>query len=346
MSDPIVETFRDRDAWLQSRRQPDTIGASEAAMALGISPYGTPWALWELKRAPTEGARSSVLQRGHRWESAVVAEYAEESGCAVVTPRELYGADLVVLANARTPWLRETPDAFARDPHDSRLGQIEAKTAMHAHAWTPERGAVIERWDDAYAEIVPAHYAVQGYVQLYATGLPWVDLCALVPAGGWLQVRWIRLLRDETTQEALVEALGNWRARHLLDGGAAPDTDGSDACNRYLARETPLLATRPSRDATAAERVQMQRLAQIRATEKALDAEGRLLRNHLIESSAGARLLTSGPKGPYGQPQRTGGRTTVDMQALRAEAADLVARHERKSADGASFNLYRFDKEN
>ena len=63
----VATTYPDRDAWLTSRRARDVIGASEAAIALGVSPYGTPWALWESKHAPLEGPRGKQLTRGHRW---------------------------------------------------------------------------------------------------------------------------------------------------------------------------------------------------------------------------------------------------------------------------------------
>jgi predicted phage-related endonuclease len=314
----VIQKYASREAWLAARLAPDTAGASDAAVMLGVSPYATPWAFWESKRRTADEKRVDVLTRGHRWESAVLAEYEDESGCQLVSVEQACGAPIVTIAHPDTPWLRQTPDSFAIDPRLG-LGQPEAKTAMHAHMWSPERGIVIDRWEDRFAELVPAHYAVQGYIQLHSSMLPWVDLCALVLGGGWLQVRWVRLLRDLETQAALVAALTEWRERHLL-GGEPPPVDGSDACNHYLARTTPLLEFKPKRVATDDERTMMERLALVRARSKADEAEGELLRNRLVVAANGCRLLVGHPAGPYGQAQATGGR-------------------------GVSFNLYRFKQQ-
>lgn len=335
----VVERFAGRAEWLSARRAPDVIGASEAAIALGVSPYGTPWSLWESKRAPRDKLRADVLQRGHRWESAVLAEYADESGAAMVQP---FGDGIVTLSRRDRQWLRQSPDGFALD-REGVLGQVEAKTAMHAHVWSPEPGVVIDRWDDAHAGLVPPHYAIQGYVQLAVTGLAWVDLCALVPRGGWLGVRWVRLQRDDETQAQIVEALATWRERHLVQG-VAPELDGSAPCNRYLAERFPAGKQKPERVASEAELALMRRLACMREQAKAAGAECDLVRNALLESAAGHRLTVAGSRA-YGQPQVSAGRTVVDIDGLRAEAPELVAKYERKSAASASFNLYRFTEE-
>ena len=340
-----VETFVTREEWLAARRAPDTIGASEAAAVLGVSPFMTAWSFWEMKRHPQSEKRSEVLQRGHRWEPAVIAEYQDESEHEVLTPGEAVRSErdaLVTLSNPRIPFIRQSPDSFALDR--GTLGQVEAKTALQAGVWSPEPGIVIDRWDDAHADLIPPHYAVQGYVQLIVTELDWVDLCALVPKGRWLGVRWVRLMRDVETQQQIEAALTEFRARHLI-AGEPPALDGSDACNRYLARKHPSLAgkEKPWRHATIVEARKMVELADIRAKEKVLKARADLLRNELIESAQGRRLVCSShPKGPYGQPQNNEGRVTLDMDRLRREVApDVMRRCEKQGAPFASFVLYR-----
>lgn len=336
----VIQPWPSRAAWLASRV--DSIGASEAAMALGVSPYGTAWQLWERKRAPAAEKRADVLQRGHRWEPAVLAEYADESGYTVLDPGKACGGtsgQVVTLYRRELPWLRETPDAFAVD-RAGGLGQVEAKTALRAHEWAPEPGVVIDRWDDAHAELVPPHYAIQGYVQLIVTGLPWVDLCALVPRYGWLSVRWVRLQRDPETQTQITDALTEWWERHVVDG-EPPPLDGSEPCNRYLAQKFPSPSgkEKPTRGATREEIALMIELAELKARVKRDEERAAELRNQLLERAKGERLSIGAA---YGQPQNNAGRTVVDMDALRSEAPELVAKHERKSAPFASFNLYRF----
>lgn len=340
-----VELFPSRDAWLAGRRDPLAIGASEAAAVLGVHPHMNAWSLWEHKRREaSEAAASSVLQRGHRWESAVLAEYEDASGCKVLQPGAHLGRPdhLVILASKARPWLRESPDAFALDARTGALGHVEAKTAMHRDAWSPEAGVIVERWADGAEDVVPPHYAIQAYVQLEVSGLPWCDVCALVPDGGWLAVRWVRILRDDETQGQIVEALETWRARHLV-GGEAPEVDGSRACNRFLARA---FQKRPARVVTTDEGVMLRELARLRAECKA--AEGRIaeLANTLIVAADGSRLALTDAKGaPYGQPQHSAGRTTVDAARLRTEFPEVFAACARTGAPSVSFNLYRFEKD-
>ena len=303
----VVLAFQRRADWLSSRVS-DTISATEAAMALGRSPYGTAWDLWERKRGGGAPVSTDVTTRGHRWESAVLAEYGDESGGHVLTPAEACGAardSIVVLCHPQYPWLRQSPDAFAMTSRG--FGQVEAKTAMRAGEWAPEPGVVIDQWDDAYAELVPPHYAIQGYVQLAVTGLPWVDLCALVPTPTWLKLRWVRLQRDEGTQAALIGELDQWRQRHLVEG-EPPPIDESDACNRHFSAAFPPRQHKPVRIATDEEAARMTELAEIRARQKADEKRAGQLRNELIASAEGLRLRLDGtPRSPYGQPQKTTG---------------------------------------
>lgn len=341
-----IETFATRTEWLAAKKAPATISASEAAAALGVHPHQGPWSLWRAKRGEgSEPEDAAVTTRGNRWEPAVLAEYEDAAGVRVVKPGALVGRPdhLVILASREHPWLRESPDAFAIDPHGLALGHVEAKTAMHRDAWSPERGVVIERWAEGAEALVPPHYAVQGYVQLAVSGLPWNDLCALVLDGGWLAVRWVRLLRDEETQGQLVEALAAWRARHLV-GGEAPDVDGSRACNRFLAR---VFQARPARVATADEAAKIRELARLRAEMKAAEARVDALSNELTAAAEGARLLLSDAKGaPYGQPQRLAGRTTVDAERLRTEFPEAYAACQRTGEASIAFRTYRFEKDN
>jgi len=341
----IVETFPTRAAWLAARRNPHAIGASEAAVALGVSPYSDPWALWERKVGRGEDDRTpedvEALTRGNRWEPAVLAEYEDASGGRVVEPGAHFGqrGHLVTLSNEAFPWLRSSPDAFAVDRWGV-LGHVEAKTALDGDAWTDDRGVIIDHWTDGSETLVPAHYAVQAYVQLAVTGMPWNDLCALVPHRGWLAVRWVRLMRDEATQNALIEALAAWRSRHLV-GGEPPPVDGSRACSRHLARLLDPPKKRPSRAATSEEAVSMRELAMLRARMKRDEERARLLGNELAAAAGADRITLDGEgKTPFGQAQSTGGRVTIDAAKLKAEFPDAYAACSRTSAESVTFAMY------
>jgi putative phage-type endonuclease len=343
----LVNTYPTREAWAADRLDPTTIGASEAAAVLGVSPFMTAWSLWEhkIERQREEG-HAPQLQRGHRWEPAVLAEYADESGHRVVLPGDRFEkpGHLVTLANKLFPWLRESPDAFAIQA-DGVEGHAEAKTAMRANEWTPEVGLVVERWDDTHADQIPPHIAIQAYVQLAVSELPWNDVCALVPFRGWLAVRWVRILRDEDTQSQIVETLARWRNDHLVKR-VPPAVDGDSACNRHLARKFRAIADRPARPCTEMEAAMAHELIAARDRMKRDDARAKELANTLIAATAGQRItFGGGAKGPYAQTQFNDGKRSIDVDRLEREFPAAYDACARRGEPFATFNLYRFGKD-
>jgi len=335
----IVDLYPDRAAWLSGRSDPTAIGASEAAAILGVHPHLDAWALWDRKvNGVSRDDTSAVLGRGQRWESVVLAEYADASGNRIQEPGAYFGKPgyLVTVANDAFPWLRSSPDSFAW--HGDVIGHVEAKTAMHREGWSPDGGVVVDQWSDEAATVLPPHYALQGYCQLAATDMPWNDVCALVPFGGWLAVRWVRLVRDVETQGQIVEALGEWRDRHLV-GKEPPALDGTEACNRWLARKFSKRAERP---ASATEREAIERLAALRSEKKKIEGEVKILTNDLVSGCDGSRLTFGGKGSPFGQPQFTKGKETVDTKALREKFPEAHAACLRVGAPSVSFKTYGF----
>jgi predicted phage-related endonuclease len=335
----IVDLYLDRAAWLAGRSDPTAIGASEAAAVLGIHPQLDAWTLYDRKvNGVSAASTSAVLGRGQRWESVVLAEYADASGSRVQEPGAYFGKAgyIVTVANDAFPWLRSSPDAFAWQ--DGVLGHVEAKTAMHREGWSPDGGIVIDRWADEAAALVPPHYAIQAYVQLAVTDMPWNDICALVPFGGWLAVRWVRVMRDAETQGQIVEALSEWRDRHLV-AKEPPSIDGTESCNRWLARKFERRAERP---ASVEERAMIERVASLRAEGKKISEEVKNIANALVSACEGSRLTFGGKGSPYGQPQYTKGRTTVDAKVLAEKFPEAHAACLKVGAPSVSFKTYGF----
>jgi predicted phage-related endonuclease len=329
--------YPDRAAWLASR-DPLSIGASEAAMALGISPYGSPFDLWERKRGVIL-PDSPQLARGRKWEARVIEDYAQEADVQVIDPAIHLGGKpgIVTMLHGDFPWLRCSPDAFSRS--NGILGGVEAKTSTDPGAWTPEAGTVIEAWSDDYASLIPAHYAVQVYVSLEISGLPYWDLCAMVPSAGWLEVRWVRIMRDPGTQFQMTLALAKWQELHLVRG-TPPPTDGSGACNRHL---SAAFTKRPARESTGEELAMLMEFAAIKGQIKALEERSDLLKNQLIQVADGSRLNANSAKGsPYGQPQFNAGKKGIDTEKLASEFPEAFDACQKKGAPFTTFNLYKF----
>jgi len=72
-----------------------------------------------------------------------------------------------------------------------------------------------------------------------------------------------------------------------------------------------------------------------------------VLNNRLISLSDGERLRLGPSKklDPYGQPQKTGGKKRIDLDAIRKESPGLVEKHTTPGKSGLTFKLYRFGKE-
>lgn len=345
-SNLLVETFPSREAWLAARNGPTSIGASDAAKVLGIGPYDC-WTFWAKKRdaAFIEEGDDAARRRGKMLESAVLGYYGDESGNTIVEPGAHFGkpGHLVTLANAKFPWLRESPDAFAIDC-EGELGHVEAKTAVEGGSWTRESGIVIDRWGDGAEDLLPPHYAIQGYVQLAVTELPWNDVCVLIFAGREPELRWVRLLRDDATQNAIVKSLAAWRERHLIEG-VPPEIDGTEACNRYLARHFKPAEKRAPRLATPEEAKKIRRLARHRAYIKVAKERVDALTNDLVVSAGSDKVALSEEKGsPYGQSQQVAPRTTIDVEKLTTEFPEAYAACKRTGQPSIWFATHGFDK--
>ncbi len=352
MLDLIVDCYPTREAWLHGRRDPLNIGASEAAVVLGVSPYADAWSFWEKKTGQAKGefipddADAFVLSRGNRWEPVVLEEYGIASESTIVEPGENFGrkGHIVTLSNPAFPWLRSSPDAFAIDKWGT-FGHVEAKTALDRDAWTRDRGIIIDKWADRSEELLPPHYAVQAYSQLAVSGLPWNDVCALVPSSGWLEVRWVRLMRDADTQDAIVEACAAWRDKHLVRG-EAPDVDGTAACNRYLARRLNVPDARARRMASEEEATKIHELAALRATIGAAEDRVKVLTNELVVAAGESIVaVAEGKKAPYGQAQKVGAKETIDTKKLKTEFPEAHAACKRTGAASVWFATYRFEKQ-
>lgn len=330
-----IHSFPDRAAWLAGRAaDPTTISATEATQILGLSPYGGPWDLFAKKRGLLPAEPESAQQtRGHRWERRVLEDYSEASGTVLVDPVPRPG--LAILESEKAPWLRCSPDSFGRS---GSIGGVEAKTDSHTSRWTPEAGTMIERWEDGCEALVPPAYAVQVYLSLEISGFDWWDLCALVPASRWVEVRWVRILRDRNTQGDLVEALRQWREKHLVRG-EPPEITGDASCNLWLS--TPIANPRPERLATESEAREIARYHQIGQEIKSLETDRDTLKNRLIASAGGHRLKLGMDKGdPYAQPQYQSGRNSIDTEKLCSEFPAAFEACLKKGQPFTTFNYY------
>lgn len=218
-----------------------TIGGSEAAVILGLSPWATPLSLYLRKKGllPEPDLDSKdYIKWGKRLEEPVAQAYSEETmrpvqeaDPDVVTdlegrhlktfvPIANYGAHGVFLgidslganfAHPDRPWMRCHPDRFILDPkRTGKLGILEAKTAMAMKK---------DEWD----EEPPLKYQVQLAHNLEVMGCEWGSLAVLI---GGNTFRWQDQERNEAFTDHLVEKEADFIRR--LKENDPPGVTGSE----------------------------------------------------------------------------------------------------------------------
>lgn len=167
--------FNSREEWLAGRT--NGIGASEAAAAIGMSPYETQYELWERKTGQRESkdlSGNAAVEYGNRMEPAMRAMFQAEH-----PELELAYYQYDILFQWDRPWMTATLDGELTSD-GGKCGILEIKTAQVGKAvqW--------ERWKNA----VPQNYFIQVLHQLIVTGWDYVYLYAkLVKLDGDSELR-------------------------------------------------------------------------------------------------------------------------------------------------------------
>lgn len=203
-----------REEWLSVRG--NGIGSSDAAVAVGISPFKSPLELWLEKTrrqpAPDLAANDAVFW-GTTLEHIIATVYAERTGAKV---RRLNA----VLQHAEHPFMLTNLDRVVQHPTDGS-GILEVKTAGLRSA---------QFWEDS----VPDSYQCQVLHQLAVTGKNWCDIAVLI---GGQDFRVYRVVRDDDKIADLIKREGKfWQC--VIDD-VPPAVDGSESSGRALASMFP-----------------------------------------------------------------------------------------------------------
>lgn len=201
-----------RDEWLTVRRR--GIGSSDAAAAVGLSPYKSPLQLW-MEKTGRDGALpipdpqddTSPAYWGTLLEPIVAAHYTRRTGHKVRRVN-------AVLQHPQRPWMLANIDREVIGAPEVQI--LECKTAG---LW----GA--RAWDDG----VPEYVQLQVQHQLAVTGKQAADVAVLI-CGQELRIH--RLERDEALIAHLI-ALEQRFWEHV-ERDVAPPVDGSESSDRAL----------------------------------------------------------------------------------------------------------------
>jgi putative phage-type endonuclease len=163
-----------REDWLKHRGA--GIGSSDAAVAIGLSPYKSPLTLWLEKtkrKTPDDLSDKEAVIWGTVLESPLAEEYAKRTGRKVRRVNSL-------LQHSAYPFMLANLDREAICPING-TGILEIKTAGYHSA---------PQWEDG----VPIAYECQVLHQLAITGHAWADVAVLI---GGQDFRIYRIERDE-----------------------------------------------------------------------------------------------------------------------------------------------------
>ena len=203
-----------REEWLSVRG--NGIGSSDAAAAVGISPYKSSLELWlektERQPAPDLSANDAVFW-GTALEHIIANVYAERTGAKV---RKLNS----VLQHPRYLFMLANLDRVVQHPTDGN-GILEVKTAgLHSAQF----------WEEG----VPDSYQCQVLHQLAVTGKEWCDVAVLI---GGQDFRIYRVVRDDAKIADLIQREDKfWQC---VEQDIPPPVDGSESSGRALASMYP-----------------------------------------------------------------------------------------------------------
>lgn len=234
---PPAEAVHGNDRWYEFRRQ--GITASEIAIVLGISPYGSPFSLYWQKVNDWRWDGNELTSTGRHLEDAIAQWWAMENPYHVPCPAGLY-------ASGERPYQLATPDRLLCDPqmHDNPFPDDPGY--QHEHPW--QLNALLEvkwvayswdGWGEPGTDDIPVQYRAQALWQLDVLGVDEVHVAALGP-GGFRAYGPIR--RDEKDLRVMRAAGAAFHAR--LQAGDPPDIDGHTATLAALKKLHPSVEDR------------------------------------------------------------------------------------------------------
>lgn len=151
-----IVTPETQGEWLAERL--NSVGASEAAAAVGVCPYTTPVELWQRKTARAPAVEENEAMRwGKALEPLIQAEYERRTGRVVELSQVFYRHPIY-------PYMSCTLDGLCGD----RI--LEIKTAS---AWSRD-------WGDEDGDQIPDPYLIQVHQQMAVTGARLADVAVLI----------------------------------------------------------------------------------------------------------------------------------------------------------------------
>lgn len=205
------------DEWQQWRRTVKTIGGSDAAAVVGLSPYKSPYSLWAEKTGamePEDISEKEAVRLGNDLEDYVAQRWSEATGKKV-------RRDRAILTNPEYPFAHANIDRAVVGEPDAGL---ECKTTSSFDIIRGLRdGEIPDTW----------YCQCQHYMML--TGAKRWYLAAVAFGAGFFR---FEIPRNDAEIQALISAEAEFYK--LVTSGTPPDVDGSDSTMDALCTSFPM----------------------------------------------------------------------------------------------------------
>ena len=233
------------------------IGASEAAMALGLNPYpnATPLDLWMLKKGLKVTEETQAMRIGSRLEPIVAEMYQDATGFELVQP--------FTMLYPKNPIIYATPDRIVKGKNKG----LEIKTA---------NARMAENWGEEGTDEIPQQYLIQCILCMAVTDLPEWDVAVLI---GGQDFRIYNIQRDVDLENSIIERLLEWWETYIIKN-QEPDINSSKSYAEYLAIKYPK-NFKSLKEADADAEQLIQRLGDVRDSLKSFEEQEETIKNLL-----------------------------------------------------------------
>jgi len=293
--------------WLEERRK--GIGGSDIAAILGLSPWKTPFQVYQEKRGEIGNREgNAATDWGKRMEPAIRQWYSDQTGRSVRLPEK-------IMFHSKYPFMLASLDGFT---DDRRV--VEIKTARSGKGW-----------GEPFTNEIPDYYALQCQHYLIVTGFEVADVPVSI-AGGSPAL--YEVPEDKELQEMIIEVSATFWQR-VIDGNPPDVTTYADAVQRFgRSRAEGVVVASPD-DIMALTDLRAARLkiSELEATEEA--AKGKLI----ISLGDGGNVLAD-PAGNTLITYKLGkGVTRFDAKTLEREMPEIYAKYLKTSEPVRRFLL-------
>jgi len=205
-----------RADWLDTRRK--TLGGSDAAAALGLSPWKSPLELYLEKRGEIADTRqTAAMEWGSLLEPVIVEAYRRKTGNQVIT------------GEATRPFVERSPYPFMACNVDGLVGNdtVPARWILEAKLASRE-----EDWGEPGTDQVPSYYIPQAQHMMAVTGLEVVEFAVLIVRFGLREIQTYQVPRDDELIDMVVEHERDLWQR-IVDGRPPDPTTPEDIRLRW-----------------------------------------------------------------------------------------------------------------